>query len=161
LLDGVLMILGAIYVVWLSPDFIGPFQGFLITLGVPITSWCGVFLADLLLRKRDYDAPSLYDGRGRYGAVNPAPLVLMVVSTVVGWGLVTSTFKGFTWEGYLLSPLGLPGGKTGVWAFANLGVAFAFVFSFLGYLLLCRGRVRRQEESVVDQPAPAVEEPTR
>ena len=35
-------------------DFIGPFQGFLITLGVPIAAWCGIMLADIALRKRDY-----------------------------------------------------------------------------------------------------------
>ena len=55
-IDGVLMILGAIYIVWISgSDFIYVFEGFLITLGVPMAAWCGVFLADLLLRRRDYD----------------------------------------------------------------------------------------------------------
>lgn len=144
LLDGILMMIGAVYVVWFAPDFLGPFQGFLITLGVPITAWAGIFLADLALRRRDYDQASLFDARGRYGAANPVPLTLMVVSMVVGWGLVTSGFQGFGWQGYLLEPFGL-GGKTGTWAFANLGVAFAFVFSFGGYLLLSRGRIRRQE----------------
>ena len=145
LLDGVLMILGAIYVIWIAKDFFHPFQSFLITLGVPITSWCGIFLADLLLRRRDYDERALFDPRGRYGAVNVVPLVLMVVSAAVGWGLVVNNEKGFRWEGYLLDPLGLEG-KTGTWAFANLGVAFAFVVSFVGYYILCRGRVRRQED---------------
>jgi nucleobase:cation symporter-1, NCS1 family len=144
LLDGVLMVCGAIYVVWVAQDFLGPFQGFLITLGVPITSWCGIFLADLALRRRDYDQAALFDPNGRYGSVNPVPLVLMVATTVIGWGLVVSFSKGFTWQGYLLEPFGL-GGKTGTWSGANLGVAFAFVVSFLGYLLLCRGRVRDQE----------------
>ncbi len=152
LLDGVLMIVGAIYVVWFAQDFLGPFQGFLITLGVPITSWCGVFLADLLLRRRDYDQVALFDSSGRYGAVNPVPLVLMVISTVVGWGLVISFFQGFGWQGYLLEPFGL-GGKGGTWAGANLGVAFAFVFSFLGYLLLCRDRVSRQEAALAEPAA--------
>ena len=147
LLDGVLMVLGAIYVVWIAKDFLGPFQGFLITLGVPITSWCGIFLADLLLRRRDYDQAALFDARGRYGPVNLVPLVLMVVTTFVGWGLVVNFAKGFGWEGYLLGPFGL-GGKGGVWGGANLGVAFAFVVSFVGYLLLCRGRVRHQESDI-------------
>jgi NCS1 family nucleobase:cation symporter-1 len=146
LLDGVLMVLGAIYIVWFAKDFLGPFQGFLITLGVPITAWCGIFLADLALRRRDYDQAALFDPRGRYGAANPAPLVLMIATTVIGWGLVVNSAKGFGWQGYLLGPVGL-GGKTGTWAFANLGVAFAFVVSFLGYLLVCRGRVRHQESS--------------
>jgi len=68
----------------------------------------------------------------------------MVISAVVGWGLVVNYSDGFGWEGYLLDPLHL-GGKTGTWSGANLGVAFAFALSFLGYLLLCTGRVRRQE----------------
>ena len=144
LLDGVLMIIGAIYVVWFAKDFIGPFQGFLITLGVPLASWCGIFLADLALRRGDYDEAALFDPRGRYGSVNLVAIVLILGTTVVGWGLVVSSFKGFGWQGYLLDPFGL-GGKTGTWAFANLGVAFAFVVSFVGYALLCAGRVRRQE----------------
>ena len=144
LLDGVIMVLGAIYVVWIAEDFLGPFQGFLITLGVPITSWCGIFLADLALRKRDYDQQALFDPRGRYGSFNVVPLVLMVISTVVGWGLVVSFFKGFGWQGYLLGPFGL-GGKAGTWSGANLGVAFALIFSFVGYYALCGDRVRRQE----------------
>ena len=49
LLDGILMVIGAIYIVWIADDFLGPFMGFLITLGVPITSWCGIFLADLFV----------------------------------------------------------------------------------------------------------------
>jgi purine-cytosine permease-like protein len=138
------MVIGAIYIVWIADDFIGPFQGFLITLGVPITAWCGIFLADLLLRRHDYDEVDLFDAGGRYGSVNVAPVVLMVISAAVGWGLVVNYSDGFGWEGYLLDPLGL-GGKAGTWSGANLGVAFAFVFSFLGYLLFCAGRVRRQE----------------
>ena len=140
------MIVGAIYIVWIADDFLGPFMGFLITLGVPITSWCGIFLADLALRRRDYDDAALFDPNGKYGSVNWTSVGLMVTSTVIGWGLVVNTAKGFKWEGYLLDPLGL-GGKDGAWAFANLGVAFAFVLSFVGYYLLCADRVRWQEES--------------
>jgi purine-cytosine permease-like protein len=143
-LDGVIMVIGAIYIVWIADDFLGPFMGFLITLGVPITSWCGIFLADLALRRRDYDDAALFDPTSKYGSVNWTSVGLMVASTVIGWGLVVNQAKGFTWEGYLLDPVGL-GGKSGAWAFANLGVAFAFVFSFLGYYLLCAWRVREQE----------------
>ena len=54
LVDGVLMVIGTTYVVFAADDFLGPFQGFLITLGVPIAAWCGVMLADIALRRRDY-----------------------------------------------------------------------------------------------------------
>ncbi len=145
LLDGVLMIIGAIYVVWYATDFIGPFMGFLITMGVPLASWCGIFLADLAMRRREYDNAALFDSRGRYGVVNPVPVLLLVVTTAIGWGLVVNYAKGFGWEGYLLSPFG---GKSGTWASANLGVALAFAVSFVGYVLLCFSRVRRQESTM-------------
>jgi purine-cytosine permease-like protein len=143
--DGVVMILGTVYVVFFATNFIGPFQGFLITLGVPIAAWCGVMLADVALRRRDYAESELFDPRGRYGDVPMLPLALVAIGTVLGWGLVTNSFAGWlSWQGYLLGPLGL-GGKDGPWAFAGLGVLVALVIGFLGYLVGAAGRVRRQE----------------
>ncbi|MGN6523197.1 MAG: allantoin permease, partial [Actinomycetes bacterium] len=144
-IDGVLMILGTIYVVFFAADFIGPFQGFLITLGVPIAAWCGVFLADLALRRLPYSDTDLYASEGRYGSANPVAIGLVIVATLLGWGLVTNTLAGWlAWQGYLLGPLGL-GGRDGAWAYANLGVLVAIVVGFVGYLILGAGRVRRQE----------------
>ncbi|MFF7266390.1 purine-cytosine permease family protein [Streptomyces sp. NPDC008159] len=145
LVDGVLMIAGAVYIVFFADDFLGPFIGFLTTLGVPIAAWCGVMLADLLLRRRDYAEEDLFRPGGRYGDIPPGPLLLTVGATALGWGLVTNTAAGWLdWQGYLLGPLGL-GGRTGDWAFANLGVLIALAVGFLGTLPLSRGRVRTQE----------------
>ena len=91
LVDGVLMIAGAVYIVFFADDFLGPFIGFLTTLGVPIAAWCGIMLADLLLRRRDYDEADLFRPAGRYGDVPPGPLLLTVAATVLGWGLVTNS----------------------------------------------------------------------
>ena len=52
LIDGVIMIAGTVYVVFFADDFLGPFQGFLITLGVPIAAWCGIMLADIAAAPR-------------------------------------------------------------------------------------------------------------
>ncbi|PIM68297.1 allantoin permease [Streptomyces sp. JV178] len=145
LVDGVLMIAGAVYIVFFADDFLGPFIGFLTTLGVPIAAWCGVMLADLLLRRRDYAEEDLFRPDGRYGDIPPGPLLLTLGATALGWGLVTNTAAGWLdWQGYLLGPLGL-GGRTGDWAFANLGVLIALAVGFLGTLLLSRSRVRTQE----------------
>ncbi len=145
LIDGVIMTLGAIYVVFVAGDFLVQFQGFLITLGVPIAAWCGVMLADIALRHRDYAEPDLFTSRGRYGDVRWFPAGLIVVSTVLGWGLVVNTSASWlTWQGYLLGPFGL-GGKSGAWAFANLGVLLALVLGFAGTLLASRAAVRAQE----------------
>jgi NCS1 family nucleobase:cation symporter-1 len=145
LVDGVVMMAGAIYVVFFADDFVVEFQGFLITLGVPVAAWCGVMLADVLLRRRDYDDAALFDPRGRYGDVRVLPLVSLVVGTVLGWGLVTNTAASWlTWQGYLLDPFGL-GGKTGEWAFANIGVLVALAVGFLVTLASGWNSVRRQE----------------
>ena len=143
--DGALMVLGTLYVVFAADDFVGPFQGFLITLGVPVAAWCGVILADIALRRREYHDEELYDARGRYGDVQWVAVATMAVGSVVGWGLVTNTFAGWLdWQGYLLGPLGL-GGREGGWAFANLGVLAALVIGFVVTLVAARGRVREQE----------------
>jgi purine-cytosine permease-like protein len=148
-IDGTLMVLGTIAVVFFAGDFFFQFQGFLITLGVPVAAWCGIVLADLALRRRDYAEADLFDPRGRYGSVQPVPLALLVLGTVLGWGLVTNTSAGWLdWQGYLLGPFGL-GGVTGAWAFANLGVLVAFLVGLLGTLALRRTAVRAQERDLV------------
>ncbi|MDQ1641212.1 MAG: nucleobase:cation symporter, family [Actinomycetota bacterium] len=146
-IDGIIMIAGSIYVVFVADNFIGPFQAFLITVGVPIAAWAGIFVADLLQRHGAYADAELYDGRGRYGSVRWPAVVLLVVGTLIGWGLVTTTAPDqgwLAWQGYLLEPVGL-GGKKGAWAYANVGVFAAFAIGFVGWLLLGRNTVRRQE----------------
>ena len=139
-IDGVLMTLGAIYVVFVATDFLGPFQGFLITLGVPIAAWCGIFVAEVALRRRDYAEADLYDPNGRYGSVRWVSIGLVLLGTFLGWGLVTNSFAGWLgWQGYLLGPLG---GREGAWAFANLGVLVSLLMGFVGTLLLSRSAIR-------------------
>lgn len=148
LIDGVILTVGTIYVVFFAENFINPFQSFLITLGVPLAAWAGVMMADIALRRKDYDDRDLFDPRGRYGAFDWVSIATMVVMSTVGWGLVINTFADDAswnnWQGYLLGPLGL-GGKDGPWAYANVGVLAALVLSFLVTYIARRGTVRRQE----------------
>jgi NCS1 family nucleobase:cation symporter-1 len=154
LVDGVIMLAGTVYVVFAADDFIGPFQGFLITLGVPIAAWCGVLLADIALRTRDYADADLFRPTGRYGDVRADAIGLVVLGTALGWGLVTNATAGWLdWQGYLLGPFGL-GGKDGAWAFANLGVLVALAVGLLGTLLTARGRIRAQEAAPVGPVGP-------
>ena len=131
LLDGVLMIVGTIYVVFFSSNFIGPFEGFLITLGVPIAAWCGVMLADIALRRTAYADADLFSAVAAGTAwCAGCRSRLMVLGSVVGFGLVVNTYASWlSWQGYLLGPFGL-GGKTGTWEYANLGVIVALVVAF-------------------------------
>ena len=146
-IDGVVMIAGAIYVVFFATSFIAPFEAFLVTLGVPIAAWAGTFIADILLRRGDYAEADLYDHTGRYGNVRWFAIILIVVGTVLGWGLLTNTFgvpSWLNWQGYLLGPVGL-GGRTGAWEYANLGVLISLLIGFVGTLIFGRTAIQRQE----------------
>jgi len=155
LIDGTVMTAGTIYVVFYAGNFFGQFEGFLITLGVPIAAWCGVMLADILLRRRDYAEAELYNPGGRYGDIRWFPVGLVIIATVIGWGLVTNGLASWlTWQGYLLGPFGL-GGKTGAWAFANLGVLVALVLGFVAQWIYGRAGVRVQEGAPPLEPAAA------
>jgi purine-cytosine permease-like protein len=145
LIDGTVMTLGTIYVVFVAHNFIGQFEGFLITLGVPIAAWCGVMLADIALRRRNYADSELFTTTGRYGDVRWLPVLVVIVSTAIGWGLVTNGMASWLkWQGYLLGPFGL-GGKTGAWAFANLGVLIALAIGFVVTFAFSRAAVRAEE----------------
>ena len=142
-IDSLIMIAGTIYLVWIADDFFYPFQGFLITLGVPIAAWSAVFVTDVLMRKRDYNEEDLYRVDGRYGSWNISSLLIMAVGAIVGWGFVTNPFASWlSWQGYFLE---IFGGKEGQWAGANLGVAFALAIGFIGQLLLGRRKIKSQE----------------
>jgi purine-cytosine permease-like protein len=145
-IDGLILTAGTIWVVFFATDFLGPFQSFLITLGVPLASWAGILIADILTRRRDYDEAALFDPRGRYGAWDWTSIGTMVVASVIGWGFVVNSFAAEAawnnWQGYLLF---LVGGRDGDWAYANLGVFFALVLSFVVALIARRAKIRRQE----------------
>ncbi len=144
-IDSIIMFAGTIYLVWIADDFFFPFQGFLITLGVPIAAWSAIFVADVLLRKRDYAEADLFKENGRYGSWNFASLSIMAIGTFIGWGFVTNPFASWlSWQGYFL---GVFGGKNGAWAGANLGVFFALLIGFFGYWLTAHKVIAKQESA--------------
>ncbi|MGF9754052.1 cytosine permease [Microvirga sp. 0TCS3.31] len=155
--DGVILTLGTIWVVFFAEDFLGPFQSFLITLGVPLAAWAGIMIADIALRKSDYDEEALFDPAGRYGSFDVAALATMIGASILGWGLVVNNFATDAtwnnWQGFLIEPLGLgtyvddPAGPywEGPWAYANLGVLLALVLGFGVSYVARRAKVRHQE----------------
>lgn len=146
LIDAIIMLAGSIYIVWIADNFFYPFQGFLITLGVPIAVWSAIFVADVVMRTKAYSERDLYDPRGIYGSVNKGSIVLMIVGTIVGWGFVTNTFASWlSWQGYFL---GLIGGKDGAWAYSNIGVVFALAIGFLGHIALAFRKISTQESQL-------------
>lgn len=144
--DGVILTAGTIFVVFFATSFIGPFQSFLITLGVPMASWAGILIADILRRRRDYDEAALFDSSGRYGSVDLVSVFTMLVATAIGWGFVMNQIPDTPWndwQGYFLDLLGWRED----WGYANLGVLFALALSFLVTWFARAEKIRRQEQS--------------
>jgi purine-cytosine permease-like protein len=146
IIDALIMLAGSIYIVWVADNFFYPFQGFLITLGVPVAVWSAIFVADVIMRKKAYIEKDLYDEQGIYGSINKGSIALMLVGTIVGWGFVTNTFASWlSWQGYFLGAIG---GKECPWAFANVGVIFALIIGFVGHILLSFRKIRAQENAL-------------
>ena len=146
IIDALIMLAGCVYIVWIADNFFYPFQGFLITLGVPVAVWSAIFVADVIMRKKAYIEKDLYDAHGIYGSINKGSIALMAIGTVVGWGFVTNTFASWlSWQGYFL---GVIGGKEGPWAFANVGVVLALVIGFVGHILLSFRKIQAQENAL-------------
>ena len=142
-IDGLVMLLGTIYIVWIADNFFYPFQGFLITLGVPIATWSAIFVTDVLIRKIAYKESDLYKLGGIYGSWNKKSLTLMALGSFVGWGFVTNTFASWlSWQGYLLFIIG---GKDGSWAYANVGVLLALAVGAIGHYVFGRSTIAKQE----------------
>jgi nucleobase:cation symporter-1, NCS1 family len=117
---------GNIYILFFARDFFGPFQGFLITLGVLLASWAAIFVVDLAMYRwrAGYAEAELYRPGARYGAWNAAGVVAFLVAAFIGLGLVKSTAAVFSWAGYVLGPFG---GDDGAVAASSIGLWIAFV----------------------------------
>jgi NCS1 family nucleobase:cation symporter-1 len=136
-IDGVLMIVGNIYILFFNQDFFTPFQGFLITLGVLLAAWAAIFLTDMALfrRRGGYSERDLYASEGIYGVVNPAGVVAFLVASFVGLGLVTSSAPIFSWVGYLLRWFGW---EDSALASSSIGLFIGFILAGALYAVLSK-----------------------
>lgn len=135
MVDAVLMAGGCIYFLFVSQNFFGNLEGYLVTLGVPISAWCAIYIVDLFMfrEKHGYVEKDFYNANGVYGAYRATGLISMIAASVVGLGLVTSLSPGVRWAGYFL---GAFGGKTGVIGTSSIGLLIAFVVGGALYAIL-------------------------
>src|SRR5579884_749961 len=127
LIDGVLMIIGAIYVLLVRNDFQGALTSFLLLLADGLTVWAGIFMIDMIWRHR-YDTRSLNDmgpGSAYYytGGFNIPACIAWLVGVVVGLLFTSSAF--FT------GPL-----AQGIFASTSLGYLLGALVSIILYLVL-------------------------
>ncbi|MEU6788643.1 cytosine permease [Nonomuraea angiospora] len=142
LIDGVLMVLGGYYLLFVSSSFLGTFQAFLAIIGVVMAAWVAIFLVDMWRLRaggRSYDERLLRPGAP---ALNWAGLVSLVVASAVGLGLITSTDPNIARiVGFLMSDEM----KSGTFGGANIGVVIALALAGLLYFLITSFAGRRRE----------------
>jgi len=127
LIDGVLMVIGSIYVLLIRNDFQGALTSFLLLLADGLTVWAAIFLVDMIWR-RSYDTKSLYTlGReSTYyytGGFNIPACIAWVVGVVLSLLFTSSTF--FT------GPL-----AKGIFATTSLGYLLGAAVSVVLFLAL-------------------------
>lgn len=119
-LDGVIVLAIAIYVLFVSGDFLGPFISFLVFCGLFLASWAAIFITDYYCKHKTagYDEVSLYgDTRVIW------PTFLCWLGGSVAGLLVTNT-------GFINGPF-----ATGVFENSSLGLFVSFLVSMAAYRL--------------------------
>lgn len=121
ILDALLVVGVALYVLFVSGDFLGPFIAFLIFCGLFLASWAAIFTLDYLAlrRQQGYDYHALYGNTG----VRKGPLLCWLAGSITGL-MVTKT-------GFIDGPLAI-----GVFADSSLGLFVSFAVSLVLYALL-------------------------
>lgn len=137
ILNGVIIALGAYYLLFISDSFVSTFQSFLALISVVMGSWGAIEMVDLIRQKRlgwntDLALPPSEGGESiRWTAFGS-----LLVATVIGLGTITSSDP---WIGHAVSFL-LPEGTEGsVFARANIGLVAAMIIGSVLYAILTFG----------------------
>ncbi|MFM6939299.1 MAG: hypothetical protein ACKOUD_01570, partial [Rhodoluna sp.] len=120
-------------------------HGYALALAVPVASWSGVFVSDVLIRRIAYHEVSLSRSYGFYKPVNLTNVLGWCAAVVVGWGLLPSDLREFQWLGYFANYASNPQ----FWVQSNLGVVLSFAMGLLLPLLAGIPRIKRQEAEVL------------
>lgn len=156
LIAGIVLGTLAITMTLLSVDLTQMFRDLATTVAVPTAAWVGIFVAEVMIRNRRFDARSLLQRGGVYSAVRWVNLSMLIVASAVGYGLTTATVGWLSWQGYLLGFVGIPAGSE--LARADIGVIVALLLALLTPIIAGIPAIRRQEE-IRGTPAEAATAP--
>ena len=119
-LDAVLVLGVALYVLFVSGDFLGPFISFLVFCGVFLAAWAAIFMTDFFTKHRHcgYSDEELFDDTG----TNKLTLACWVVGSLSGL-MVSNT-------GFIDGPFAV-----GIFADSSLGLFVSFLVSMVLYRL--------------------------
>ncbi|MFC0228302.1 purine-cytosine permease family protein [Serratia aquatilis] len=121
-IDAIVILAIAIYVLFISGDFMGPFISFLVFCGVFLAAWEAIFILDYtkVRRHHGYNANALYGLNGENRGVRAVPLFCWFLGALCGL-MVTKT-------GFIDGPL-----AKGLFADSSLGLFVSFLVSLFAY----------------------------
>jgi hypothetical protein len=143
IVSSVLVALLAAGLVVLAADAFSIARDLATTLAVPVAAWAGIFSAEMMIRTRRFDSPSLLTPGGVYPQVRVANLIGFVIISAIGFGLSSATFPGLTWQGYLFPLLGVS--PDSPIATSDVGVLVALVLGIIVPLATAIPAIRQQE----------------
>ena len=128
-IDAVIILAIALYILFISGDFMGPFISFLVFCGVFLAAWEAIFILDYvqLRRRHGYDGNALYGLNGQNRGVRTVPLFCWFLGALCGL-LVSNT-------GFIDGPLAI-----GLFADSSLGLFVSFLVSLIAYALYLANR---------------------
>lgn len=113
------------------------------SLAVPIAAWAGIFGAEMMIRSKGFVSSSLVKRGGLYPDVNWTNVAMLVVASVIGFGLTTASVGWLSWQGYLFPLVNVP--LSSDIAASDLGVFVALVLGLLTPIIAGIPAIRRQE----------------
>jgi purine-cytosine permease-like protein len=143
LLSAILVAAVAAGLVVLSADALSIARDLATTLAVPVAAWAGIFAAEMMIRTRTFDSPSLAEPGGVYPQIRPVNFAAFLLLTALGFGLTSATFPGLTWQGYLFPLIGIA--PDSPLATSDLGVLAALILGIIVPLATAIPTIRRQE----------------
>jgi nucleobase:cation symporter-1, NCS1 family len=147
LIDAVIGTALSAYALFVS-NFTNSFTSFLSLMVVWIAPWCGIYLADMALRRGNYDVVALFQRGGQYWfrrGVNPVALGWFVAGIALALLFASSTIYS--------GPLtGLVGG-------GDISIFVGFVIPLAGYYLTARGRAAQADGALMASATANTSEP--
>jgi hypothetical protein len=98
-----------------------------------------------MMRRQPLDSKSLLERGGLYPDVRWGNLIALVGVSIIGYGFLSATAPGLTWEGYGFDALGIP--LASPVATSDFGVLVALVLALLLSTLAGASAIRRQEKA--------------
>ncbi|MDQ2904647.1 MAG: cytosine permease [Chloroflexota bacterium] len=145
LIDGVLMVIGAIYVLLIRNDFQGALTSFLLLLADALTVWAAIFLIDMIWR-RGYDKKSLQ-------TMGPASSYYYTagfnIPACIAWVVGIGVGLLFTSSAFFNGPL-----AKGIFVSTSLGYLLGAAVSIVLYLVL-RPLFRYKQTALLEDAASA------